>query len=53
MNKTFSLEQLSKTGYLHSNLILRQGKFDFIERFMEIKAVNPKLRQNQIRKEIS
>ena len=52
MNHTSSSEQISKTSSLDSNLILRQYKLDLMARFMEIKSVNPKLRQNQIAKEL-
>ena len=52
MNKTFSLKQISKTGNLDSNLILRQFQLDFLAKFMEIKSVNPNLIQDQIAKEL-
>ena len=52
MHNTFSLEQISETGNLDSNLILRQYKLDPMARFMEIKSVNTKLKQNQIAKEL-
>ena len=52
MKNTFYLEQISKTGNLDSNLISRQYKFDLMARFMEIKTVNAKLKQNQIAKEL-
>ena len=48
----FSLEQTSKTSNLDSNLILRQYKLDLKAWFMEIKSINPKLRQDQIAKEL-
>ena len=51
MNNTFSIEQLSKTGYLDTGLILRPFKMDLKARFMEIKSANPKIRQDQIAKE--
>ena len=38
MNNTFSLEQISKTGNLDANLILRQYKLDLMSRFMEKKV---------------
>ena len=44
MNKPFSLEQLSKTGYLDFILITRQYKLDLMARFMEIKAMDTKLK---------
>ena len=52
MNNTFPLEQVSKTGKPDSNLILRQYKLDLIARFMELKSINPKSRQDQIAKEL-
>ena len=52
MNNTFSLEQISKTSNLDSNFILRQYKIDLMARFMEIKSFNPKLREDQIAKEL-
>ena len=52
MNNSFSLEQISKTGNLDSNSILRQSKLDLMARFMEIKSVNPKLRQGQSSQEL-
>ena len=50
-NKTFSLEQKSRTGKLVANLILRQHKLDLRARFMEIKTYNPKMKQKEIAKE--
>ena len=52
MNNTFSLQQRSQTGNLDSRLILRQYKLDLMARFMKIKSVNSRLRQDQIAKEI-
>ena len=52
MNNTFSLEQISKTGNLDANLILRQYKLDLMSRFMEMKSNNPKFTQKQISKEL-
>ena len=52
MNNTFSLEQISKTGNLDANLILRQYKLDIMARFMETKSNNPKLTQKQIAKSL-
>ena len=52
MNNKFSLEPISKTGSLDSNLILRQCKLDFMARFMENKYKNPKLKQDQIATEL-
>ena len=48
-----SLEQISETGNLDSNLILRQYQLDLMARFMEIKSVKPKLGQDQKPKKLS
>ena len=50
MNKTFSLEQISKTGNLDAKLIYRQYKLDLVARYLKTKSVNPKLEQNQVAK---
>ena len=50
MNNTFSLQQISQTGILDSNLIMRQYKLDMMARFMEMQAINPTLRQPEIAK---
>ena len=52
MNNTFSSKRISQTGNLDSNLITRQYKLDLMARFMEIKSINAKLRQDQIAKEL-
>ena len=52
MNKTFSLEQISKTGNLDSNLILRQYKLNLMATCTEIKSANPKLKREQRTKEL-
>ena len=52
MNNTFSLEQMSRTGNLDANLILRQHTLDLMARFMEIKSINPKLKEKEIGKEL-
>ena len=52
MNNTFSLEQISKTGNLNADLILRQYKLDLMCRFMEMKSNNPKFTQKQISREL-
>ena len=52
MNKTFSLEQISELGNLDSDLRLSQYKLDLMARFMEIKSLNPKLKQSEIAKEL-
>ena len=52
MNNTFSLEQLSKTGSLDSDSIMRHYKLDLMAKFMEIKSLNPKLGHDQMAKEL-
>ena len=52
MNNTCFLSEISKTGSLNASLILRQYKLDLMTRFMEIKAMNPRLIQNEIAKEL-
>ena len=51
MNNIF-LEQISKTGNLDSILILRQYKLDLMARLMELESVNPRVRQDQISKDL-
>ena len=51
MNR-YSLEKISKTGNLDSNLMLRQHKLDLMCKFTEIRFTNPKLTQKQIAKQI-
>ena len=52
MNNNFSLQQISQAGNLVSILISRQYKFHRIARFMEIESANPKLRQDQLAKDL-
>ena len=52
MNNTFSIKKMSETGYLDSNVILRQYKLHLMARLMEIQCLNPRLGQDQIIKEI-
>ena len=52
MNKTFSLGQKFKTASLDINIMLRQYKLNLMARFLEIKSVNPKLKQSEIAKEL-
>ena len=49
---TFSLEQLSKTGCLVANLILRQYNLDLLLRIIHIKSDNPKLTEKQTANEL-
>ena len=52
MKNTFSLEQLFQTRNLDSNLILRQSKLDLVARLTEIKSLSPRLKRDQITKEL-
>ena len=52
MNNTFSLQQISQTGTLDSNLLLRQCNFDLMARFMKIKAMNTNLTEKEIVEEL-
>ena len=52
MNRTFSLEQTSKTGNFDCNLILRQYNLDLMATFTKVISVNPNLIQAQIAKEL-
>ena len=52
MNNTFSLEQRSKTGDHNADLIMRQNNLDKMAKYMEIKSINPKLKQSEIAKEM-
>ena len=48
MNHSFSLQQISRTGNLDSNLISRQYKLYSMSKFMCIKFENPKMKQSEI-----
>ena len=48
MNDSFSLQQVSRTGNLDSNLISRQNKLNLKADFLRIKYENPKLRQPEV-----
>ena len=52
MNATFSLQKISQTANLDSNLPIRQQKFDLMAKFMANNTVNTNLGQNQIAKEL-
>ena len=52
MSNTFPLLQISQPGNPDSNLILWQYKHDLMATFMEIKSVNPKLKQTEIGKNL-
>ena len=53
MNNTFPLEEISKTVNFDSNLVFRQYKLDLKASFMQIKSLNPSLKQDQIEKKLS
>ena len=46
------MEQTSKTGDANVELILRQHKLDKMAKLLEIKFINPKLKQSEIAKEL-
>ena len=52
MNKSFSLQQISKTGNIDSNLISRQNKLNFMAKYMQIKFENTKMKQSEIAKDL-
>ena len=47
---TYSLEQVSRTGNLDSDLIIRQYKLNLIYKIMGTKSNKPKLTQKEIAK---
>ena len=51
MNNTSSLEEMSRTGTVTANLILRHHKLGLMARLMEIKAIEPKMKRKEIAKE--
>ena len=53
MNKSFSLQQISRTGNLDSNLISRQYKLNLMADFMRVKYENPKMKQSEIANQLS
>ena len=46
MNNSFSLQQISRTGNLDSNLISRPYKLNLMADFMRVKYENPKMKQS-------
>ena len=50
MNNSFSLKQITKTGDLNADLIMRQNRLDRKAKLMEIKSINSKLKQSEIAK---
>ena len=53
MNNNFSLQQIVKPGDLNADLIVRQHRLDEMAKFMEIKSINPKLKQSETAKELA
>ena len=48
MNNSFSLQQISRTGNLDSNLKSGQYKLNLLADFMRVKYENPKMKQSEI-----
>ena len=46
------MQQISQTGNFDAKLISRQNTLDLMARFMEVKSVNHRLRQDQIAKDL-
>ena len=47
MNNSFSLQQISSTNILDSNLISRQYKLNLMADFMGVKYENRKMKQSE------
>ena len=45
MINSFSLEQISETGDLKTDLIMRQYKLDKMAKYMHKESIKPKLKQ--------
>ena len=50
MKNTCSLDHISNTGNLDANLISRQYKSIVLAQLMELKSINPALKQSEITK---
>ena len=48
MNNSFSVQQLSRTSNLDSNLIPRQYRLNLLADFRRVKYENPKMKQSKI-----
>ena len=46
MNKTFSLDQIAKNSDLIADLLMRQYLLDKMAEHLEIKSINPRLKQS-------
>ena len=53
MNNNFSLQQISRSGNLDSNLISRQNKLILMADFMQNNSSNPKLKQSEKANQLS
>ena len=53
MNNTFSIEQITKTCDLKADLAMRQCMLDKMAEFIEIKSINPNLKQAEVAKELA
>ena len=53
MKNSFSLQQISRTGNLDSNLISRQYKLNLKAVFMRVKYEIPKMKQSEIANHLS
>ena len=53
MKHPYSLEKISRTGNIDANLNTRQYKLDLMARFVEIKAMNPQLKWNDLAKQLN
>ena len=51
MSYTFASSKIQKTGNLNADLLMRQNKLDKKAKFMEVKSINPKLKQSEIARE--
>ena len=48
MKNSFSLQQISRTGNLHSNLISRLFKLNLMPKLMQVNFESPKMKQSEI-----
>ena len=53
MNNSFSLQQITRTGKLDSNLISRQYKLNLMADFMRVKSENAEMKQPEIANQLS
>ena len=47
------MDQIAKTGDFNADLKMRQYKLDKMAKFLEIKSINPNLKQSEIVKELN